>query len=220
MKDIPMIFNTEMVKSLINGSKAATRRHVMPKPDPLLSKCLECKDGWEIGLARYEKQMKEIKRPFSIGDIIYVRETFATLGHNDYQEVSPRNRTDIHEIRYKASEPDGLADHQDWEVRGYHWRPSIHMPRWASRLTLKVTNVQIERIQNITEEQSKKEGVPPSFLNRFGKMPVCPNYKDGFAKLWNSIYNDWDQNPFVWVIEFEVIHKNVDKVISEMKVAA
>jgi hypothetical protein len=108
---------------------------------------------------------------------------------------------------YKASD-----DHanESTEDRGFPWRPSIHMPRWASRITLEVAGVRVERLRDITEEGAKAEGV----------SPTCPIYgdcggykheghKEAFTKLWDSIYAKrgfgWDVNPLVWVIEFKRI---------------
>lgn len=95
------------------------------------------------------------------------------------------------------------------------WKPSIHMPKKLSRITLKVTDVRIERIQCITEEQAKSEGVRKTlwftpngakeddWVNLGGLMKA--QYKNGFASICDSIYSNWNDNPYVWVIEFEVI---------------
>lgn len=221
MKAVPMIFNTEMVQALLNDIKGATRRPLKKQPEDSGLGYMWMPSNLHQAMIRvsniddvecehkrlYLKDLISEACPYgSIGDLIYVRETFATLGHHDYQEVSPRNRSEIHEVRFKASERDAIANCPDWEVRGYHWRPSIHMPRWASRLTLKVTDVRIERVKDITRDQVIAEGF---------------NDWTGFAFTWSSIYLKqglgWDDNPYVWVIEFEVIHKNVDQVLREME---
>ncbi|NGZ18007.1 morphogenetic protein [Vibrio aestuarianus] len=200
MKHVPMIFNTAMVKALLDGRKTVTRR---PLNKSVKLKLQDAEQAEEIHSITepLDKSYVLDFAPVKVGDLIWVRETFVALGHNDYEEVSPRNRSDIHEFRYKASELDSLANENDWEVRGYHWRPSIHMPRYASRLTLKVTDVRIERVQEITPKQAVKEGF---------------NDWTGFAFTWSSIYLNqglgWGKNPYVWVIEFEVINQNVTKV--------
>lgn len=178
MKVKPMIFNAEMVKALIDGRKTVTRR------------------PWK----------GNSHKPCNTGDLLYVRETFAALGHNDYQEVSPLNTSDIHEFRYKASERESIANFADWEVRGYRWRPSIHMPRHASRITLKVNDVRIEKLNDLrkSNEQVKKEG--------FENWPQ-------FKHVWESIYGQSKPNDYVWVIEFEVIHQNVDKYLSSLSLS-
>ena len=219
MKAIPMLFQTELVRALLEGRKTATRRPAKTSYERgMTGPVIRGKNG-EVSVLSFAPIAGLC--PFgNVGDLIYVRETFAALGHNDYQQVNPNHISEIHEYRYKASEKESIANCEDHEVRGYKWVPSIHMPKHASRLTLKVTDVRIERVQDITEDQAKSEGIAPGFTNEFGKCPVVPNYRDGFFRTWNNIYNNWDQNPYVWVIEFEVIHKNVEQVINEMKVTA
>lgn len=210
MKVKPMIFNTEMVKALLDGRKTVTRRPLDQQPSSEKDfpfRCIsstEKKDNGRLFWANENRTTSPaIKEVCNVGDLLYVRETFAALGHNDYQEVSPRNTSDIHEFRYKASERDSIANCADWEVRGYHWRPSIHMPRHASRITLKVTDVRIEKLNDLrkSDEQVKKEG--------FENWPQ-------FKHVWESIYGQSKPNDYVWVIEFEVIHQNVDKYLSSL----
>lgn len=236
MKTIPMIFNTEMVKALLSGSKAVTRRP------------LTVPDGWELhdrkpskitsshpkkgkwgalirrGVGTDFPQSDLVSAPCFVGDLIWVRETFAALGHDDYNQVNPNDVASVHEYRYKASENPNLANCSDHEVRGYKWVPSIHMPKHASRLTLKITDVRIERVQDITEEQAVLEGMPTS--EKCQRMAVESGLSwyqkpvTWFKSLWDSIYNDWSNNPSVWVIEFEVIHKNVAQVINQKAAVA
>lgn len=209
MKTIPMLFNTNMVKALLDGRKSVTRRPVkISFESGMRGPVVRGKDGSIAVLS-----MAPIAGlcPFgNVGDLIWVRETFAALGHDDYKEVSPRNRTEIQEFRYKASERETIANEKDWEVRGYHWRSSIHMPRHASRLTLKVTGVRIEKVQSITPEQALKEGVIHKSMN-------CPVAE--FGQLWNSLYGSWFDNPYVWVVEFEVMKMNVDSAQIQLKFA-
>ncbi|MDG2757447.1 ASCH domain-containing protein [Vibrio parahaemolyticus] len=219
MKTVPMLFQTDLVRALLDGRKTVTRRP------------LEVTPGWEIkdrkptkitsshpkkgkwgalirkGTFDDKYQHDLVAAPCFVDDLIYVRETFAALGHNDYQQVNPRNISEIHEYRYKASERESIANCQDHEVRGYKWVPSIHMPRHASRLTLKVTDVRIEAMKELRQnpEQVIREG--------FGSFPQ-------FRHTWREIYGQCEPDDLVWVIEFEVIHKNVEQVISEMKVTA
>lgn len=173
MKTKPMIFNTEMVKALLDGSKTVTRR-------PIKSKVTA--DDCQFS-----------RSPCKIGDLIWVREPMVINCYLDMFYVADQMFVD--------NEPeDYIYRHIDY-VGGI---PSIHMPRWASRLTLRVTDVRIERVQDISEEQSIKEGLGSPIL-RNCKRPM-------FMQLWDSIYGNWNENPYVWVIEFEVIHKNVDEV--------
>ncbi|OEE38318.1 hypothetical protein A1QO_02760 [Vibrio genomosp. F10 str. ZF-129] len=226
MKHIPMIFNTEMVKALLAGRKGVTRRPMDPQPTDSdtgymwwPSKKLETMvniDKVTNNEEYWGDLASDICPIASIGDLIWVRETFAALGHNDYAQVNPNSISEIHEYRYKASERDSIANCKDSEVRGYKWVPSIYMPKSASRITLKVTGIRIERVQDITEDQAVLEGIQTedecqrkaveSGLSWYQKPVEC------FKNLWGGIYNNWDENPYVWVIEFEVLERNVRNI--------
>ncbi|MGR5294779.1 hypothetical protein ACPV5U_08735 [Vibrio mediterranei] len=227
MKTIPMLFQTELVEALLDGRKTVTRRPVKTCYERGMNgPVVRGKDGTVSVLS-----FAPIARlcPFgNVGDLIYVRETFMPDPDTDH------DAWDEHELSYFEwagcdSSPQFLpnalktTEHCLYKANGPidgKWTPSIHMPRWASRLTLKVTDVRIERVQDITEDQAKSEGIAPGFTNEFGKCPVVPNYRDGFCRTWNKIYNDWQLNPYVWVIEFEVIHQNIDKYLSSLEVEA
>lgn len=84
-----------------------------------------------------------------------------------------------------------------------YWRPSIHMPRWASRIDLEITRVWVERVQDITDFNAFQEGVKSEAGRITG--PYCMSFKQGFYNLWQSIYGTWDANPWVWVYEFRRI---------------
>lgn len=232
MKTIPMIFNQEMVEALVDGRKTVTRRPVeswrLPVecyykderyPESKYMSTANNHGRWGFGVfgstpeAAMENYNGEYKScaPYSKGDLIWVRETFRQFnssnecGCSDSPCGCPNNGTYI----YKSNGDDGESK----------WKPSIHMPRIASRLTLRVTGVRCERIQSITDNEAVKEGVPSN--EEAKKLAV----EDGltwyekssvwFKHIWNRIYSNWDKNPWVWVIEFEVIHKNIDKVIKE-----
>lgn len=200
MKVRPMIFNTEMINALLSGKKTVTRRPVKPQPTDSGNGYM----WWPSNILQTMVNIDKMKGDLywdgfasdmcpiaSVGDLIYVRET---MDINQYLDMY-----------YLAD--DGLVDGdipEDWYYREpeYVGRvPSIHMPRWASRLTLRITNISIERIQDITPQQALLEGIKHQSMN-------CPIAE--FGQLWNSIYNDWYENPYVWVIEFEVIHQNID----------
>lgn len=87
------------------------------------------------------------------------------------------------------------------------WRPSIHMPRWASRITLEITGVHVERLNDITEDDAEAEGAPRAWLDVDGNTVNLgqPTYKQGFARLWRDINGDesWGANPRVWIVEFK-----------------
>ncbi|TKF76618.1 hypothetical protein FCV62_17450 [Vibrio kanaloae] len=231
MKAIPMLFQTELVRALLEGRKTVTRRPAKTSYERgMTGPVIRGKNG-EVSVLSFAPIAGLC--PFgNVGDLIYVRETFMPDPDADHDAWNE------HELSYFEwagcdSSPQFLPDalktteHCIYKTNGPidgKWTPSIHMPRWASRLTLKVTNVHIERVQDISEEQAIKEGMPTdeecqklaveSGIGWYQKPAIW------FKNAWNSIYNNWDQNPYVWVIEFEVIHKNVDQVINEMKVTA
>lgn len=225
MKTIPMIFNQQMVAALVDGRKTVTRRPVEPwrlpvktgehgdnYPDSKYMTAANNHSRWGFGLfgetpeAAMENYNGEHKScaPFNKGDLIWVRETFQAYvtPEKDYLEASFKAGKGI-TIYYPAT--DELVEIEDMETGNYSCRkkPSIHMPRYASRLTLRVTDVRCERVQQIDRQQVIKEGF---------------NDWTGFAFAWSCIYlnsgKGWDENPWVWVIEFEVIKSNIDKVIA------
>lgn len=209
----PMLFNTGMVQAILDGRKTVTRRVVKPHPkaehqyplgyvtDSTDNKNIGC-FGW--GQDKYGGVIDYAKPPCRIGDIIYVRETF----HQNYDGT----------FSYKAS---------DTPNKG--WSPSLHMPRKAARIFLRVTDVRVERLQKIDFEGACCEGVSPEFTacdadnkgepmssefrNVTYKTDVAKTIRK-FAKLWNSTIPQkdsqsltWAHNPWVWVIEFERISK-------------
>ncbi|MBE4617334.1 ASCH domain-containing protein [Vibrio navarrensis] len=210
MKVVPMIFNTEMVKALLDGRKSVTRRPlIIPEGWELKDKKLNRITSshpkkWKWGaLIRQETfddkyQHDIITAPCFVDDLIYVRETFRLFNHPDECGCSdycscPASGTPIY-----------FADVGRDENT---WKPSIHMPRRASRLTLKVTDVRIEKLNELRkcEEQIKKEG--------FDSWPR-------FKHIWEGIYGQSNPNDYVWVIEFEAIRQNVDKYLSSIKDSA
>ncbi|GHX81494.1 Phage-related protein [Vibrio cholerae] len=226
MKVVPMIFNTDMVKALMAGHKVVTRR---PAKNLSFSERVGFIVGeWAYGIGWNLRETmnncirsKSAKCPSKIGDLIYVRETFRLFNHSDECGCSD----------YCSCPPSGTPVYfancgGDSESK---WKPSIHMPRAASRLTLKVTDVRVERVQDITEEQCWKEGVEhidgQFDIHQLSEMAktfdgTFEDAKALFACLWDSIYQNWKENPYVWVIEFEVIHQNVDKYLESVKEVA
>lgn len=205
------------------------------------------------GAARFNDY--QLKRPFGgKGDLIYVRETWRIGAWTEDQEVAVDyiadnscNRQwlqvsdeDMFVRLYEQSSDDAEKAGADMDEGGmYHWepgeapcrhRPSIHMPRWASRLTLRITDVRVERAQDISKEDAKAEGIFQE--NHFWRDTEYPlpdvayrPFKDSeyryscpiqaYEDLWNSLYNSWDDNPWVWVYTFKVIRQNVDAVIAQ-----
>lgn len=222
MKTIPMIFNQQMVTALVDGRKTVTRRPVeswrLPVechyqddryPESKYMSTANNHGRWGFGVfgATPEAAMENYNgeyqscAPYNKGDLIWVRETFRQFnssnecGCSDSPCGCPSNGSFI----YKAGGDDGESK----------WKPSIHMPRKASRLTLRVTGVRCERVQAITDEQARNEGVYPARPSSL----VMPHYIS-FMDLWGELYGNWCKNPWVWVIEFELIKSNIDKVIA------
>ncbi|MBU9812356.1 hypothetical protein J1785_21825 [Rahnella sp. SL6] len=198
MKERPILFNAEMVKAILSGRKTQTRRVL--------------KDS-AANIANLADQYKGKKYNLNCplgqpGDQLWVRETFATLACGSYEPEKPSLTGTYQEVRYLAS--DKLAD-CDADVRGYNWRPSIHMPRWASRVDLLITGVRVERLNAISEQDARAEGITDGGCLNCGESEPCgcdhpkPDATDAFAYLWQSIYGveNWFSNPWVWVIEFE-----------------
>lgn len=221
----PILFNTEMVRAILDGRKTCTRRVIKPQPDekhtyPLgfVTDSTEKKEVGSFGFAanEYGGSIQYVKPPYRYapGDILYVRETWCALPVNEAGHMRG------HCVYYYRA--DGELRPEGWRGK---WHPSIHMPKEAARIWLKVTDVRVERLQEITEKQACMEGTDPwdevCYENN-GWHPTFsdpdsggdPNMVDGFHKLWNSTIKKsdldrygWDANPWVWVIEFERCEK-------------
>lgn len=189
-KEKPILFNAEMVRAVLEGRKTQTRRICKLQPHEAASMTWwpdgEGTDTGTLGGAPgcYLK-LCPYGQP---GGRLWVRETFDPI----YGQ-SPPDR--VIEIDYKA----------DWVPQGKHWRmkdvlgtrrwhPSIHMPRWASRILLEITDVRVEQLTKISEQDAQSEGPQKNFIS----------WRDSFCALWQQINGDgsWEKNPWVWVIEF------------------
>ncbi len=200
---LPILFNTEMVRAILDERKICTRRLIKHNVDAVLNSPYH-KEHPEVE----DKQIisKLCQPPYQPGDILYVRETvWQKTGH--YLDVDGETKPSwYNEFRYVASdEKPGIGWNYSWVKR-----PSIHMPKEAARIWLKVTDVRVERLQDITSEQICREGVEveyPHVLNGEEK-------RYAFSALWNSTIKKadldrygWSANPWVWVIEFERCEK-------------
>lgn len=222
----PILFNTEMVRAILDGRKSCTRRickdaneYTVPDMDFYNA------DRRTYAVHNYAdreqtEQLSVVERncPICPGDILYVRETFIQMA--------------AHTFWYKAGA-------KSWMLKDLRWKPSIHMPKEAARIWLKVTDVRVERLQDITDDGAKAEGMPDSLdypvnkaycplckgegiigtvdVHSLGHMdvdcPYCDGYRKRFENLWNNINQKsldrygWDANPYVFVIEFVKIDK-------------
>lgn len=207
----PILFNTEMVQAILDGRKTVTRRICKDANDytvPMIDFIDNDKRTYAVQ-SFYDKNhedpcsLAEVNMPICIGDILWVRETWG----KGYEEGS---------YIYKAS--DKLASLPSFKESSrliYH--PSIHMPKEAARIFLKVTDVRVERLQDITEEQAIKEGFTDNrgFIHSpQDEYDNIHSAKQGFYSLWDSTVKKadlnkygWSANPYVFVIEFEKIDK-------------
>lgn len=197
----PILFNTEMVKAILDGRKTCTRRLVkfLPGKNPQWTGYI--KDGLMLYNGKNEPCIR--KALYQPGDILYVRETW----HKYTKRVGNGEFCHLAEFYgYKAS----IANSED---ANEPWHPSIHMPKEAARIWLKVTDVRVERLQDITEDGAKAEGAIDNrgFIhspeNEYNRIHTA---REHFIKIWNSTIKKsdldrygWDANPCVWVISFE-----------------
>lgn len=190
MRERPILFSAEMVRALLAGTKTQTRR---------VAKEFDAEPGkMDAILRRFPHQNG---CPYGApGDQLWVRETWAT---NEGAAGGVCYRADTGQCATFQRIANGEATHAVGR-----WRPSIHMPRWASRITLEVTGVRVERLQGISEADAVAEGIEShdddgaTYYGPFGKGDACPIR--AFRALWESINGagSWDANPFVWVVEF------------------
>ncbi|WP_410477736.1 hypothetical protein [Pantoea sp.] len=205
MRERPIIFNADMVRAVLDGRKTQTRRIMKVQPHAGVRNSVFVKSGFEDGHG------KELVCPFgAVGDCLWVREAFRV--HN--------RATDVATLVYKASEQ------QSWTQQTHRvpiekcnkpavvdkWTPSIHMPRWASRIALEITGVRVERMYDISEVDARAEGVEQlrgGFWRHYqpGWTQHQLSARGSFVTLWKSIYGDdsWLANPWVWVIEFKCV---------------
>lgn len=203
MKETPILFSSQMVKAILRGQKVQTRRvmKIQPFPQPARMKNWE-ENNWipesnsgKVGIFTPHAY----KCPFGkIGDRLWVRETWKT--YKSLDDCKPSRIQQGAGVEYFA----GGSNLTNFDNEGLHgmgkWRPSIFMPRWASRINLEIINVRVERLNDISGTDCYKEGVGCKSL-----MQDVIQFK--FKMLWDSINekrgHSWESNPWVWVIEFK-----------------
>jgi hypothetical protein len=198
MRVLPILFNTEMVRAILDGRKSCTRRVIKHNVDAILNSPYHMEHP-EVE----DKQIisKLCLPPYQLGDILYVRETWCALPVNEAGHMRG------HSVYYYKV--DGDLRPEGW--RG-NWHPSIHMPKEAARIWLKVTDVRVERLQKITDKDAEQEGAQPDYPFDYA-VDKWPNLEH-FKEIWNSTIKKsdldrygWDANPFVWVVSFERCEK-------------
>lgn len=253
MKERPILFNSEMVRAILDGMKTQTRRVIRPVPEWEDEDPQECEDAkwadysdwhrWHFSSFDHVALKNFRKCPYGkTGDHLWVRETFRIgawervkgasepFGYKfafDYKASPELNSTPWIHCSFGDGdeyENQSINDFQKAEIKGHplvwrdgekelnwerghspcRWRPSIHMPRWASRIQLKITDVRVERVQEITGADVLAEGIRTGTFEMAGWQ-----YINEFKDLWNSINKKrgygWNENPWVWVVEFERI---------------
>lgn len=223
-----MIFNGEMVRAILDGSKTQTRRIMKVQPSDGFYPThngydLDLNAHWYTpGVVDKNGYLQPAKKdvfgvadenegytcPFgAVGDRIWVREAFqGPLVSEELLEEYRAYPEKFENPEYCEYAADGgpRPEYCDLDDNLRHgWRPSIHMPRWASRITLEITGVRVERLRDLSEDDAKSEGITPS---SGGVLPGW-EYRINFRDLWMSIYgaDNWEANPWVWVIEFKVV---------------
>ena len=225
-RELPILFNGEMVRAIREGRKTQTRRVIKPQLESQLIFCEQLGfSAWEDpGLNLDEGRQRCC--PFGVvGDRLWVRETWGSLEADHPRCQNGRKPQEGDTIVYRANP----ADDYQWGAGkpsqgSFVWRPSIHMPRWASRLAPVVTDVRVQRVQEISEEDALAEGVMCEFYD--GSEPISSCYWDyeskmwsgafpkgeeargSFRTLWDSINKKrnfgWEVNPTVWAVTFKV----------------
>ena len=217
MKERPILFSGAMVRALLDGSKTQTRRAVKLQ--------VQHDDSWVGGWKIVHKRVTQALLTFNQlggkplgsdaaicpygqpGDRLWVRETWLEDPEDDgtwaYTQYVGCKGSPLSDIPRKFQKPEHCIYREGWDGSDLRWRPSIHMPRWASRILLEVVSVRVERLQDIGVEEIEAEGVVTSDADimRHG----CRARAIGFSRLWDSINGAgaWSANPWVWMVEFK-----------------
>lgn len=212
MTDRPIIFSAPMVRAMLAGRKTQTRRILRYQPTLMPTGMWHvynahggyfCENAVEVGTAAIDYA------PYAVGDRLYVRENWQSdVAH---QASKPSCIPVGERIFFQAG---GSINTTDLSMCAQGWRPCIHMPRWASRITLPVIDVRVQRLQDISEADATAEGAPCGFLDEDGKFYEATEgtYRAGFAGLWAHLHgaDAWDVNPWIVAPTFTVEQCNID----------
>lgn len=223
MKERPILFNGEMVRAILDGRKMQTRRVInLDHERGFQNPVIRGKNG---EVSSVNCRLAPTLCPLGqSGDRMWVRETWQAI----HEELNDDGYVD--ETTYAPSIPKEedsywhtvfAADNwcEDINQRGFPWRPAIHMPRWASRILLEITEVRVERLQSISDRDVLQEGLcklPASgrYCRQLGAQyfgMASYSAQEAYSWLWSSIYGEesWNANPWVWVIEFKRVEDSV-----------
>jgi hypothetical protein len=215
MKELPILYSGAMVRALLDGRKGQTRRIINPQPQMVTDGAIL---PWEGDPAALTQLLQQTKRPCPYGqpgDRHWVRETFVAFGYWETRYSQKKKRDEWHFVdmtldRGLAYQFDGAAlsaSRRNGSVPEWHNRPSIFMPRAASRILLEVTAVHIERLNDISRADACAEGAE-TFLHQCYDFDfdykAAPPELANYRRIWESLYGagSWDANPWVWVVEF------------------
>ena len=212
MADRPILFSAPMIRALLAGTKTQTRRVAKVRNGVTLADITEWVEepsGFRRGIIRRDHIADPL---YAVGDRLYVREAWRSAAPLD--DTSPRDMGDllVPPIRYEAD-----GESVNWmEWRGHdagRFRQGMHMPRWASRLTLAVTDVRVQRLQDIREEDAEAEGAEPLLVPPDGGSAP---HVEGYRVLWDSLNAGrgfgWETNPWIVAVSFSVERRNIDEV--------
>jgi len=203
MKERPILFSAPMVRALLDGSKTQMRRIVKPQPIPnhrgqfkfdTMTDDEGIESYWYI-----DPLWGPVRCPYGQpGDRIWVKEAHLYVGPGSGSDLPDYVAEARNPVNHTPDNCWYRADGDDVDVT---WKPSIHMPRWASRITLEIISVRVEQLREISEEDAIAEGVG-------GNITIAPCFAiERYRHLWESINGkgSWDANPWVWVVEFKRI---------------
>jgi hypothetical protein len=205
MVDRPILFSAPMARALLAGSKTQTRRVIKPQPAGGVRESVLVRSGIEDGHGR------EIRPRFEPGDRAWVREAWQV------EEAGPWTLHNVAgRIHYAADGGKPPIIPTENGFRTGRWRPSIHMPRWASRATLLIDDVRVQRLQDISEEDAAAEGVTRSDWE-YDTGECCDTAREAFGRLWDHINGPgaWASNPWVGPPTFRVVAQNIDSTPGE-----
>lgn len=210
MNEKPILFSAPMVRAILDGRKTQTRRIIKKAPSEKINhRLIDCNGwNWQVDQQGIHPSLhRDIDDPLlcgfgSIGDRLWVRETWRGVVLIN----SPGQAREYGVARYIPDEK--LCKRIDYratqEPDGEPWKPSIHMPRWASRINLEITGIRVERLQDISDDDAWSEGIDEAEVLT---IPSANAASAAYSKLWESINGkgSWDKNPWVWVIEFKMV---------------
>jgi hypothetical protein len=200
MKEKPIIFSSPMVKVILEDKKDMTRRVVKGLPCTDTNGSVNIDGFWFIP-ERDKDHAFDGVAPYCVGDILWVRETWRCMGFDDADPSETKKI--LVQYKDKTSRWVDFNDVERWKKYAVclaGWKPSIFMPREASRISLEVKHVRLERVQSISERDAVREGMPESMTGASDYSRRC------FHSLWDTLNAKrdygWDKNPWVWAIEF------------------